>query len=167
MRVRFAPSPTGLLHIGGLRTALYNYLLARKHGGRFLLLNTLEAYLAHDCNMRATAEAVYAHRHTVAHRLERIKELPPETMLYCAHEYTQANARFALHADPDNQALQAYAREVIKAEDIVDFTLRENVAERLAKKQQVTAHRRQNQSFERARLVLKRERPVEADDRRR
>src|SRR5690606_10942556 len=37
MRVRFAPSPTGLLHIGGLRTALYNYLLARKHGGQFLL----------------------------------------------------------------------------------------------------------------------------------
>lgn len=37
MRVRFAPSPTGLLHIGGLRTALYNYLLARKHGGQFIL----------------------------------------------------------------------------------------------------------------------------------
>ncbi len=37
VRVRFAPSPTGLLHIGGLRTALYNYLFARKHGGRFLL----------------------------------------------------------------------------------------------------------------------------------
>lgn len=37
VRVRFAPSPTGLLHIGGLRTALYNYLLARKHGGQFVL----------------------------------------------------------------------------------------------------------------------------------
>ncbi|MCH7639346.1 MAG: glutamate--tRNA ligase, partial [Bacteroidetes bacterium] len=37
MRVRFAPSPTGLLHIGGLRTALYNFLLARKHGGTFIL----------------------------------------------------------------------------------------------------------------------------------
>jgi glutamyl-tRNA synthetase len=37
MRVRFAPSPTGLLHIGGLRTALYNYLLARKHDGTFIL----------------------------------------------------------------------------------------------------------------------------------
>ena len=37
VRVRFAPSPTGYLHIGGLRTALYNYLFARKHGGRFLL----------------------------------------------------------------------------------------------------------------------------------
>lgn len=37
VRVRFAPSPTGLLHIGGLRTALYNYLFARKHGGTFVL----------------------------------------------------------------------------------------------------------------------------------
>lgn len=37
VRVRFAPSPTGFLHVGGLRTALYNYLLARRHGGKFLL----------------------------------------------------------------------------------------------------------------------------------
>ncbi|GMQ80953.1 MAG: glutamate--tRNA ligase [Rhodothermia bacterium] len=36
-RVRFAPSPTGYLHIGGLRTALYNYLFARKHGGTIIL----------------------------------------------------------------------------------------------------------------------------------
>lgn len=37
IRLRFAPSPTGALHIGGVRTALYNYLLARKHGGTFIL----------------------------------------------------------------------------------------------------------------------------------
>lgn len=37
IRVRFAPSPTGALHIGGVRTALYNYLLARKTGGIFIL----------------------------------------------------------------------------------------------------------------------------------
>lgn len=37
VRVRFAPSPTGALHIGGVRTALYNYLFARKHGGKMLL----------------------------------------------------------------------------------------------------------------------------------
>lgn len=36
VRVRFAPSPTGALHIGGVRTALYNYLFARKHGGDFV-----------------------------------------------------------------------------------------------------------------------------------
>lgn len=37
VRVRFAPSPTGPLHIGGVRTALYNYLFARKHNGKFIL----------------------------------------------------------------------------------------------------------------------------------
>lgn len=36
VRVRFAPSPTGPLHIGGVRTALYNYLFARQHGGQFI-----------------------------------------------------------------------------------------------------------------------------------
>jgi glutamyl-tRNA synthetase len=37
MRLRFAPSPTGYLHVGGARTALFNWLLARKSGGKFLL----------------------------------------------------------------------------------------------------------------------------------
>lgn len=37
VRVRFAPSPTGFLHIGGVRTALFNYLYAKKHGGKFIL----------------------------------------------------------------------------------------------------------------------------------
>lgn len=37
VRVRFAPSPTGPLHIGGVRTALFNYLFAKKHGGDFIL----------------------------------------------------------------------------------------------------------------------------------
>ncbi len=37
MRLRFAPSPTGFLHVGGARTALFNWLLAKKHGGTFIL----------------------------------------------------------------------------------------------------------------------------------
>ena len=44
--------------------------------------------------------------------LERIKRLSTATVLYCAHEYTQANAKFALHADPENQALQEYVAEI-------------------------------------------------------
>src|SRR5918996_5759926 len=36
-RVRFAPSPTGYLHVGGARTALFNWLYARRHGGVFVL----------------------------------------------------------------------------------------------------------------------------------
>lgn len=37
VRTRFAPSPTGYMHIGNLRSGLYAYLFARKHGGKFLL----------------------------------------------------------------------------------------------------------------------------------
>ena len=44
--------------------------------------------------------------------LLRVKALPQETTLYCAHEYTASNAKFALHADPENAALAAYAAEI-------------------------------------------------------
>ena len=37
VRVRFAPSPTGGLHLGGVRTVLFNYLFAKKHGGDFIV----------------------------------------------------------------------------------------------------------------------------------
>lgn len=37
VRVRYAPSPTGFLHLGGLRTALYNYLYAKRYKGKFIL----------------------------------------------------------------------------------------------------------------------------------
>ncbi len=39
------------------------------------LLSTLDSYLANNCNMNATAQAIHAHRHTVGYRLERVKEL--------------------------------------------------------------------------------------------
>ncbi|MGJ3230218.1 MAG: hydroxyacylglutathione hydrolase [Oceanicaulis sp.] len=44
--------------------------------------------------------------------LSRLKALPPETVVYCAHEYTAVNARFALTVDPENTALQRYATKV-------------------------------------------------------
>ena len=50
-------------------------LVAHDRQYRTDLLGTLETYLANDCNMNATARAVFAHRHTVAHRLSRIREL--------------------------------------------------------------------------------------------
>ena len=57
VRTRFAPSPTGFLHVGGARTALFNWLLARRHGGSFILRveDTDEAR-----NTREACEAVYA-----------------------------------------------------------------------------------------------------------
>jgi hydroxyacylglutathione hydrolase len=44
--------------------------------------------------------------------VERLRALPDETLVYCGHEYTQSNARFALSVDPDNVALQLRAAEV-------------------------------------------------------
>ena len=44
--------------------------------------------------------------------LSKLAALPDDTRVYCGHEYTQANARFALSVDPDNKALQARAAEV-------------------------------------------------------
>lgn len=46
--------------------------------------------------------------------LDRVRQLPDNTILYCAHEYTEANAKFALHADPDNAELRLYAAQVEK-----------------------------------------------------
>jgi len=64
--------------------------------------------------------------------LSRIKALPAETLLYCAHEYTASNAKFALHADPDNVALQDYADEIAdkrgRQEPTVPTTLRRELA---------------------------------------
>ena len=49
--------------------------------------------------------------------LSRLKALPGATTMYCAHEYTQSNARFALHADPDNAELAKYAEAIAKARE--------------------------------------------------
>ena len=51
---RFAPSPTGFLHIGGARTALFNWLFARRHGGKYLLR------IEDTDRQRSTVEAVDA-----------------------------------------------------------------------------------------------------------
>ena len=64
--------------------------------------------------------------------LERIRRMSTATRLYCAHEYTASNARFALHADPDNAALQAYAAEIAdkraRGEPTVPTTLARELA---------------------------------------
>jgi hydroxyacylglutathione hydrolase len=44
--------------------------------------------------------------------LEKLARLPPATVVYCGHEYTEANAKFSLTIEPENEALQARAREV-------------------------------------------------------
>ena len=55
--------------------------------------------------LEGTAEEMF-------HSLHAFDDMPDETLVCCGHEYTQANAKFALSVDPDNQALQARAKEV-------------------------------------------------------
>jgi hydroxyacylglutathione hydrolase len=55
--------------------------------------------------------------------LKKLKALPPETMLYCGHEYTLSNARFALSVDPGNEALAARAAEVERLRENGEPTL--------------------------------------------
>jgi glutamyl/glutaminyl-tRNA synthetase len=56
---RFAPSPTGMLHIGGVRTALFCWLLARKHGGTFILrIEDTDLTRSTDDNIRIIEEGM-------------------------------------------------------------------------------------------------------------
>src|SRR5207249_3375671 len=60
VRVRFAPSPTGFLHVGGARTALYNYLFARAQGGVFVLrIEDTDAARSTDESMRAIVDSLH------------------------------------------------------------------------------------------------------------
>jgi hydroxyacylglutathione hydrolase len=61
--------------------------------------------------------------------LQRLAELPPETALYCGHEYTLANARFAAHAEPANQAIAARLGEVRALREADKITLPTSVAQ--------------------------------------
>ena len=69
-----------------------------------------------------TAEEMYAN-------LQRIAALPGDVQIYCGHEYTLANARFAMHAEPENQATGARLVEVEKLRDAGEITLPTSVAQ--------------------------------------
>src|SRR4030088_998283 len=59
VRVRFAPSPTGFLHVGGARTALYNWLFARHHKGTFILrIEDTDEARSTDESMRAILDGM-------------------------------------------------------------------------------------------------------------
>ena len=60
--------------------------------------------------------------------LQKLTALPLDTRLYCAHEYTLANARFALHAEPDNKAIRDRLGDVEAMRDAKEITLPTTVA---------------------------------------
>jgi hydroxyacylglutathione hydrolase len=64
--------------------------------------------------------------------MDELAELPPETAVYCAHEYTLSNLRFALAADPDNQALRDYQRACQALRDAGQPTIPSTIGTELA-----------------------------------
>lgn len=64
--------------------------------------------------------------------LQRLAQLPPATRLYCAHEYTLGNARFAAHAEPENQAIGRRLAQVQAQRERGEITIPTTVAEELA-----------------------------------
>ena len=97
VRVRFAPSPTGFLHIGGLRTALYNYLFARHHGGSFIL------------RIEDTDQARY---------MEGAEEDIVQSLEWCGMKIDESPlnpGEFAPYRQSERQAIyQKYAEELIE-----------------------------------------------------
>lgn len=63
------------------------------------------------------------------HSLNKLKRLPDNTLVYCTHEYTQSNVRFALEVEPENQNLQNYSSWVDKKREMGMPTLPSNLAE--------------------------------------
>jgi hydroxyacylglutathione hydrolase len=75
--------------------------------------------------LEGTAQEMFA-------SLTKLAALPPDTLVCCGHEYTESNAKFALHADPDNEDLRAYAARVAELRAMAMPTLPSLLADELA-----------------------------------
>lgn len=64
--------------------------------------------------------------------MQRLADLPPETIVYCAHEYTASNARYAVTAEPDNRAIQDRLDEVTRQRAAGEATVPTTIAKELA-----------------------------------
>lgn len=60
--------------------------------------------------------------------MQKLSKLPDETIVYCAHEYTQSNGKFAMVAEPDNQAIKDRMKEVIAARERGEYTVPTTIA---------------------------------------
>lgn len=99
------------------------------------LVFTADALFSLGCGrlFEGTADEMHA-------SLQRLAQLPPETSIYCGHEYTQSNARFALTVDPDNAALRERAEEVERLREAGEPTLPVRLADELAQNPFLRAH---------------------------
>lgn len=135
VRVRFAPSPTGGLHIGGLRTALYNYLFAKKHDGDFLLriedtdqtryVEGAEAYIQEAlawCGLQVDEGVGVGGPHAPYRQSER-KELYQRY----ANQLLETGAAYLAFDTPEDLAAQRTAAEKTKQPFIYNATTRKQL----------------------------------------
>ena len=120
VRVRFAPSPTGPLHMGGVRTALYNYLFAKKHGGDFILrledtdqtrfVPGAEEYIVESlawCGIPANEGIAAGGPHTPYRQSER----KPMYRQYAEQLIESGNAYYAFDTADDLERMRQLAKE--------------------------------------------------------
>lgn len=94
--LQFAGLPVQIIHTPGHTTDMMNYYLPTEH-----LLFTGDTLFTLGCGRLFESDAVTMHQ-----SLSKLAALPANTIVYSSHEYTIANAKFALSVDPDNQALK-------------------------------------------------------------
>ena len=120
IRVRFAPSPTGYLHIGATRSALYNYLYARKMGGKFLL-RIEDTDLA-----RSTEEST----RSILEGLEWLGLMPDEETIFQS-DNAEKHRQAALKLLEEGKAY----RDFTPKEEVSDKNIKEAIAERARQNQ--------------------------------
>ena len=102
VRVRFAPSPTGPLHIGGIRTALYNYLFAKKNNGKFILR-------IEDTDMLRSVDGAENHiRESLKWLNISIDEGPVKGGLFGPYRQSDRNSLYIKHIDALISRKKAY-----------------------------------------------------------
>lgn len=98
----FANRLVSVLHTPGHTQDMVNYYIADDK-----LVFTGDTLFSMGCGRLFEGDAGM-----MLNSVAKLKALPDDTLMYCAHEYTETNARFALDVDPDNTALQQRAKEV-------------------------------------------------------
>lgn len=133
VRVRFAPSPTGNLHIGGLRTALYNYLFAKKNNGKFIIR-------IEDTDRERFVENATEHLLEVL----KIMDLPPDEGVYLENGQVKQKGEFGPYIQSERlEIYKNYAQQLVdsghayycfcSAEDLVTMREAQTAAKQIPK----------------------------------
>ena len=141
VRVRFAPSPTGGLHLGGVRTVLYNYLFAKKHGGDFILriedtdqsrfVPGAEAYIF-DCLRWCGLEPDESVHHGGEYGPYRQSERKPIYRQYAEQLIADGHAYYAFDTPAELEAMREQYKSDQNPSPQYDHTLRANMRNSLS-----------------------------------